>query len=117
MTQTRQLSAVYASLQLNELLRAAVMTFQPTLDMLDAEFEERLEGVPKHSREWTFAARDRAEHLAAYRHAVVLLQSAIVRLRRDCGMLPSELPELDLDVLEEGSRIRVAHAEGLGVTA
>jgi hypothetical protein len=114
MTRTSQLSACYASLQLNELLRTTVMTFQPTLDLLDAEFEERLEGVPKHSREWTFSARRRAEHLAAYQHAVVLLQSAIGRLRRDCGLLPSELPEVDLDVLAEGSRIRAAHAESVG---
>jgi hypothetical protein len=117
MTTTNQLSACYAALQLNELRRTIVMTHQPTLDLLDAEFEERLEGVPKHTREWKDAAKRRAEHVADYRHAVVLLQSAIARLRRDCGADPTDLPEGDADVNQEAARIRAAHAADVGGAA
>ena len=109
MTRTSQLDAHYAVLQLDALRKQVVMSYQPTCEMLVAEFEEKHEGIPRNSPERVRAKEQRIERLVRYRAAVVELSDAIVALRFHCGTNPSDLPYGDDDVPPEYSRIRAAH--------
>ena len=109
MTRTSQLDAHYAVLQLDALRKEVVMSFQPTLDMLIAEFEEKHEGVPGHGLVRLPAYRRRVELLRKYRGALLAFVAAILALRNDCGTEPKDLPHGDDDVPPEYSRIRAAH--------
>lgn len=109
MTRTSQLDAHYAVLQLDTLRRQVVMSYQPTCEMLVAEFDEQHEGIPRNSPERVRARERRVERLVRYRAAVLELSEAIVALRLDCGSNSSDLPYVDDDVPPEYSRIRAAH--------
>jgi hypothetical protein len=106
MTRTSQLDAHYAVLQLDALRQQVVMSYQPTCEMLVAEFDEKHEGVRRNSAERVRAKERRVERLIRYRAAVLELSDAIVALRLDCGTDPSDLPYGDDDVPKEFSRIR-----------
>ena len=109
MTRTSQLDAHYAVLQLDALRQKVVMSYQPTCEMLVAEFDEKHEGVPRNLPERMRAKERRVERLIRYRAAVLELSSALVALRLDCGTDPSDLPHGDDDVPKEFSRIRATH--------
>lgn len=109
MTRTSQLDAHYAVLQLDALRQQVVMSYQPTVDMLVAEFDEKHDGVPKNSSDRLHARERRLERFVRYRAAVVELAAAVVSLRLDCGIDPKDLPHGDDDVVAEFSRIRAAH--------
>jgi hypothetical protein len=109
MTRTSQLDAHYAVLQLDALRQKVVMSYQPTCEMLVAEFDEKHEGVPRNSPERVRAKEWRVEQLIRYRAAVLELSSVLIALRLDCGTDPSDLPYGDDDVPKEFSRIRAAH--------
>jgi hypothetical protein len=109
MTRTSQLDAHYAVLQLDALRQHVVMSYQPTCDMLVAEFEEKFAGTPKHSPARKRAVKWRTERLIRYRAAVLELAAAVLALRADCGIDPSDLPHGDDDVPPEHSRIRATH--------
>lgn len=109
MTRTSQLDAHYAVLQLDALRHQVVMSYQPTVEMLVAEFDEKHDGVPKSSPDRVRARERRFERFVRYRAAVVELAAAIVSLRLDCGTDMADLPEPDDDVTAECSRIRAAY--------
>jgi len=109
MTRTSQLDAHYAVLQLDALRRHVVMSYQPTCDMLVAEFEEKYAGTPKNSPARKRAIKWRTERLIRYRAAVLELVTAVLALRADCGFDPVDLPHGDDDVPPEHSRIRATH--------
>ena len=109
MTRTSQLDAHYAVLQLDALRHHVVMSYQPTVDMLVAEFDEQHNGVPKDSPDRQRAYERRVERLLRYRAAVLEMSAAVVALRLDCGTDPKDLPHGDPDVVAEFSRIRTEH--------
>ena len=63
MTRTSQLDAHYAVLQLDALRQQVVMSYQPTCEMLVAEFDEKHEGVRRNSAERVRAKERRVERL------------------------------------------------------
>lgn len=109
MTRTWQLEAHYAVLQLDNLRREVVMSYRPTVEMLSAEFDEALDGVPQNAPERVRARKQRVERLVRYRTAVLELAAALASLRLDCGTDPDDLPHADDDVTAEYSRIQSAH--------
>jgi hypothetical protein len=109
MSETKQLDAHYAVLQLDNLRREVVMSFRPTVEMLVAEFDEQYAGIPHDSPERVRAKERRVERFVRYRAAVLELSAALVALRLDCGTDSSDLPHGDDDVPKEFSRIRAAH--------
>lgn len=109
MTRTSQLDAYCAVLQIDALREKVVLSFQPTVDMLKAEFEEKHANVPKSSSERQMARDVRVEQLVRYRAAVLELSAALTALRCNCGTNPEDLPHGDPDVSAEYSRIRSTH--------
>jgi hypothetical protein len=104
MTRTSQLDAHYAVIQLDNLVRQVVMSFQPTAEMLVAEVRERNPD---------YAGRRRVrELLDRYRAGMLELADTLVALRRQCGIDPADLPDADDDdVRDELARIRAARDE------
>jgi len=109
MTQTSQLDAHYAVLQLDALRQQVVMSYRPTVKMLVAEFDEKHDGVPENAPDRLRARERRAVQFVRYRAAVVEFDAAVVSLRLDCSNDPKDLPHGDDDVVAEFSRIRAAH--------
>jgi len=109
MTRTSQLDAHNAVLQLDALRHQVVMSYQPTVELLVAEFDEKHDGVLKNSPERVRAREQRFMRFVRYRAAVLELAAATVSLRLDCGTDPTDLPDADDDVTAEYSRIRAAH--------
>jgi hypothetical protein len=102
MTRTSQLDAHYAVIQLDNLRRQLIMSFQPTAEMLVAEVRERAPGQ---------AGRQRLrELLTRYRASVLELDATLVALRAQCGTDADDLPHADDDdVQAEATRIQAAH--------
>jgi hypothetical protein len=109
MSETKQLAAHYAAIQLDAKREQVVMSYRPTVEMLVAEFDEKYEGVPENSPERVRAKKRRVERFVRYRAAVLELAAAAASLRADCGTDPTDLPEPDDSVAAEYSRIRAAH--------
>lgn len=102
MTSTSQLDAHYAVIQLDNLVREVVMSFQPTTDMLVAEVRERDPGDDGRRR--------LRELLTRYRSGVLELADTLVALRGQCGADKADLPDAaDDDVRDELARQRAAH--------
>jgi hypothetical protein len=109
MTRTSQLDAHYAVLQLDALRQQVVMSYRPTADMVIAEFDEKLAGLPEDSPEYRHAKQRRVERLARYRETLLAFVDAVLALRHDMGTDPADLPQGDDDVPPEHSKIRAAH--------
>ncbi len=101
MTRTSQLEAHYAVIQVDNLVRHVVMSFQPTAEMLVAEVQERNAGDDGRRR--------LRELLARYRSGVLEVADTLVALRRQCGTDKHDLPDADDDdVRHELTRLRAA---------
>jgi hypothetical protein len=101
MTRTSQLEAHYAIIQVDNLVREVVMSFQPTAEMLVAEVRERDPGDDGRRR--------LRELLARYRSGVLEVADTLVALRRQCGTDKHDLPDADDDdVRDELARLRAA---------
>ena len=101
MTRTSQLEAHYAVIQVDNLVRHVVMSFQPTAEMLVAEVQERNAGDDGRRR--------LRELLARYRSGVLEVADTLVALRRQCGTDKADLPDADDDdVRHELTRLRAA---------
>lgn len=109
MTRTSQLDAHYAVFQLDALRHQVVMSYQPTVELLVAEFDEKHDGVLKNSPERVRARQQRFKRFVRYRAAVLELAAAVASLRLDCGTDTADLPDADDDVAAEYSRIRAGH--------
>ena len=109
MSETKQLAAHYAVLQLDALREHVVMSYRPSVELLVAEFAEKHDGTTKHSPERAMARERRGARFLRYRAAVLELAAAAASLRADCGTDPTDLPEPDDNVAAEYSRIRAAH--------
>lgn len=100
MTRTSQLDAYLAVIQVDNLVREVVMSFQPTAEMLVAEVRER---DPDDDDK-----RRLRELLTRYRSGVLELAGTLVALRRQCGTDKADLPDDDDDVRDELARLRAA---------
>jgi len=108
MSETKQLAAHYAVLQLDALREKVLMSFRPTVEMLIAEFDEQHAGFSVSTPKRQQAHEHRLKQFVRLRAAVLELSSALVALRCGCGTDPTDLPEPDDDVAAEYSRIRAA---------
>ena len=111
MTRTAQLDAYLAVVQIDSLLSQVVLSFQPTCDLLIAEWYEQYGG-----RHPTERCRRRSISLARYRAAVIELGSVLAEMRAGCGSDKDDLPAGDDDARREFDRIvaaQRAHASRL----
>jgi hypothetical protein len=111
MTRTAQLEAHLAVVQIDSLFNQVVLSFQPTCDMVIAEWHEQYDG-----RHPTERCRSTAIYLARYRAAVIELGSVLTEMRAGCGSDKDDLPAGDDDARREFNRIvaaQRAHASRL----
>lgn len=101
MTQTSQLDAHYAVIQVDGVMSNVVMSFKPTAELLIAEVRER--GTDDDGK------RRLRDLLHRYRAGVLELADTLVALRRQCGADKADLPDDDDDVRAELARIRATH--------
>jgi len=101
MTQTSQLDAHFAVIQVDAVTRQVVMSCQPTVDMLVVEVRERAPGDDGRRR--------LRELLCRFRSGVLELADTLVALRAQCGTDKADLPDADADVRDELARLRASH--------
>jgi hypothetical protein len=101
MTQTSQLDAHYAVIQVDGVMSKVVMSFKPTAELLVAEVRER--DADDNGK------RRLRDLLHRYRAGVLELADTLVALRRQCGADKADVPDADDDVRAELAYIRASH--------